>query len=156
MEEVGHSITGFKAKVSAWGKRIGLRGNQNIQKGLNTLMVNLTILYLKIRQRTPFMWSIANRFVLKKVREELGLKECRHMPVGAAPIHRDVLEYFMSVNMPILEVYGMSENTGPHTISVRSEFQWRTGSCGKPIDGVELMLKPDKQGRLEVNHHISG
>ena len=33
MEEVGRSLTGFKAMVSAWGKDIGLRGNQNIQKG---------------------------------------------------------------------------------------------------------------------------
>lgn len=33
MEEVGRSLTGFKAKVAGWGKGIGLRGNQNIQKG---------------------------------------------------------------------------------------------------------------------------
>jgi len=33
MEEVGRSITGFKAKVSAWGRDVGLRGNRNIQKG---------------------------------------------------------------------------------------------------------------------------
>ena len=33
MEEIGRSLTGFKAKVSAWGKNIGLRGNRNIQKG---------------------------------------------------------------------------------------------------------------------------
>jgi len=33
MEEVGRTLTGFKAKVSAWGKGVGLRGNQNIQKG---------------------------------------------------------------------------------------------------------------------------
>ena len=33
MEEVGRSLTGFKAMVSAWGKDIGLRGNQNMQKG---------------------------------------------------------------------------------------------------------------------------
>ena len=33
MEEVGRTITGFKAKVSRWAREIGLRGNQNIQKG---------------------------------------------------------------------------------------------------------------------------
>ena len=33
IEEVGRSLTGFKAKVSAWGKSMGLRGNRNIQKG---------------------------------------------------------------------------------------------------------------------------
>ena len=33
MEEVNQSLIGFKAMVSAWSKDIGLRGNQNIQKG---------------------------------------------------------------------------------------------------------------------------
>ena len=33
IEEVGRTLTGFKAKVSAWGKSIGLKGNRNIQKG---------------------------------------------------------------------------------------------------------------------------
>ena len=33
MEEIGHSNTGFKAKVSTWSKIIGLQGNKNIQKG---------------------------------------------------------------------------------------------------------------------------
>ena len=33
MEEIGRSITGFKAKIGAWGKGVGLQGNKNIQKG---------------------------------------------------------------------------------------------------------------------------
>ena len=31
--EIGHSTTGFKARMSTWSKGIGLRGNKNIQKG---------------------------------------------------------------------------------------------------------------------------
>jgi len=89
--------------------------------------------------------------VFKRVREALGLNECRHMAVGAAPIHREVLEYFMGVNMPILELYGMSENTGPQTISVQSATHWRTGSCGKNMNGVETKIdKPDENGDGEV------
>ena len=33
MEEIGHTVTGFKAKVSSWGRGIGLRGNRSIQEG---------------------------------------------------------------------------------------------------------------------------
>ena len=33
IEEIGRGLTGIKAKVSAWGRDIGLRGNRNIQKG---------------------------------------------------------------------------------------------------------------------------
>lgn len=31
---------------------------------------------------------------------------------GAAPISKQTLEFFMSLNLPIMEVYGMTETTG--------------------------------------------
>ena len=33
MEEVNRGLTGIKAMLFSWAKDIGLRGNQNIQKG---------------------------------------------------------------------------------------------------------------------------
>ncbi|XP_065884225.1 long-chain-fatty-acid--CoA ligase ACSBG2-like [Dysidea avara] len=135
MEEIGRTITGFKAKISAWGRGVGLRGNQNIQKG----------------QSVPWGWTFANMLVFKKVREGLGLTECRQMTVGAAPIHRETLEFFMSVNMPVLELYGMSECTGPQTLSIHSATHWRTGSCGKTMSGAETKIdKPDEHGDGEI------
>jgi len=40
---------------------------------------------------------------------------------GAAPIDRSVVEFFMQLDVPIYEMYGMSECTGPHTVSLPSE-----------------------------------
>ncbi|XP_065884226.1 long-chain-fatty-acid--CoA ligase ACSBG2-like [Dysidea avara] len=135
MEEIGRTLTGFKAKVSAWGKGIGLRGNQNIQKG----------------QPVPWGWTFANMLVFNKVQDGLGLSECRRMTVGAAPIHQETLEFFMSVNMPVLELYGMSECTGPQTLSLHSATHWRTGSCGKSMSGAETKIdKPDEHGDGEI------
>ena len=57
-------------------------------------------------------WSIANWMFFKRVRKAMGLDRC-HFPItGAAPIRSDVLDYFMSVNIPIHELYGMSETSG--------------------------------------------
>ena len=93
--------------------------------------------------------------VFKKVREGLGLTECRQMTVGAAPIHRETLEFFMSVNMPVLELYGMSECTGPQTLSIHSATHWRTGSCGKTMSGAETKIdKPDEHGDGEVENRV--
>jgi len=90
--------------------------------------------------------------VFKKVREALGFSKCKQMIVGAAPIHRETLEFFMSVDMPILELYGMSECTGPHTLNVKNFKQWRTGSCGQCISGVETKIdNPDEHGDGEVS-----
>ena len=90
--------------------------------------------------------------VFKKVREGLGFTKCRTVLVGAAPIHRETLEFFMAVDVPILEMYGMSESTGPQTLSLKSSTQWRTGSCGKSISGVETKIdSPDENGDGEVS-----
>ena len=65
----------------------------------------------------------------------------------------DVHNYFMSINIPIMELYGLSECSGCHTINVRHKQNgWRVGSCGKPINGVELnILDQDKDGEGEVS-----
>ena len=72
--------------------------------------------------------------------------------VGAASLHHDIADYFMAFNIPLMEWYGMSESTGPQTASIRGFNQWRPGSCGKSIDGVETgICNPDKDGIGEVS-----
>ena len=61
---------------------------------------------------TPLGWSIANAFFFKKVRGLLGLDRCHFQMTGAAPTNESTLTYFMSVNIPLYEIYGMSETTG--------------------------------------------
>jgi long-chain-fatty-acid--CoA ligase ACSBG len=60
----------------------------------------------------PFGWTLANAFVFRKVRQALGLDRCKLCMSGAAPIMKETLEFFMSLDIPILELYGMSESTG--------------------------------------------
>ena len=48
----------------------------------------------------------------KKVRQALGLDRCHFPMCSAAPISQDTLQYFMSVNIPLHEIYGMSECSG--------------------------------------------
>ena len=45
------------------------------------------------------------------------MDRCRIQIVGAAPIARDVLEFFLDLDIPIYEIYGMSESSGPQTVS---------------------------------------
>jgi len=50
--------------------------------------------------------------VFKKVRAALGFDNCKIMISGAAPITEETLKYFMSLDLPIMEGYGMSESSG--------------------------------------------
>jgi len=60
----------------------------------------------------PWGWSMANALVFRKVRQALGLDRCKMCMSAAAPIMRDTLDFFASLNIPILEIYGMSETSG--------------------------------------------
>lgn len=67
---------------------------------------------------------LANNLVFKRVRAALGLDRCRMCCTGAAPITKETLDYFLSLNIPVRELYGMSESSGPHTLSIT---ECRTG-----------------------------
>jgi len=60
----------------------------------------------------PFGWSLANLICFKKIRQNLGLDRCHFQMTGAAPSNEDTLAFFMSINLPLCEMYGMSETTG--------------------------------------------
>ena len=59
---------------------------------------------------------------------------------AAAPISVDTLNYFASLDIPVFEVFGQSECTGPHTVS--SPGNWKIGYCGRPIPGSESIIDP--------------
>ena len=89
-------------------------------------------------QPLPFhlqlQYKAAQRLVFGKLRQALGLDQTQLFISGAAPIAREVLEFFASLDIVIQEVYGQSEDCGPtsfnHTGAVRF------GSVGQPIPGV--------------------
>mmetsp|Transcript_19249 Transcript_19249/g.24891 ORF Transcript_19249/g.24891 Transcript_19249/m.24891 type:complete len:381 (+) Transcript_19249:1-1143(+) len=97
-------------------------------------------------------YPVAKKLVFSKVRTALGLDQARYCFVAAAPIKRETLEYFASLDIPILEVFGQSECTGPFTLN--SPRFWKLGTCGLPMDGTELRLDK-KTGELQYRgRHI--
>uniref|UniRef100_A0A671UF09 long-chain-fatty-acid--CoA ligase n=1 Tax=Sparus aurata TaxID=8175 RepID=A0A671UF09_SPAAU len=110
--------------------------------------VTVTISRL-ITNQVPWGFTMANNLVFKKVRAALGLDRCKIFFTGAAPITKETLEYFMSLNIPVMEIYGMSESSGPHTVSSNEEN--RITSCGKVMPGCKTKLdNPDKDGNGEI------
>ena len=60
--------------------------------------------------------------------------------MGADAIHPKTLDFFISLNIPILEVYGMSECTGVHSLNLKSRSQFMPESCGKAVNGVKTRI----------------
>ena len=83
----------------------------------------------------------------------MGLSQCKIIVVGADAIQHETLEYFMAANIPLLEWYGMSESTGPHTANIRAFGRMKIGSCGKSISGVNTKIdNADQHGHGEVSN----
>lgn len=70
-----------------------------------------------VMSHRPLNYRLAKRLVFRKVRKALGLDRCTLCFTGAAPITKDTLEFFFSLDIPLYELYGMSESTGPHSMS---------------------------------------
>lgn len=68
-------------------------------------------------------FRLARQLVYKKVRKAIALDRCTKCFTGAAPISRETLEFFLSLNIPVFELYGMSESSGPHTVSIPQAFR---------------------------------
>jgi long-subunit acyl-CoA synthetase (AMP-forming) len=128
----------LKKKIAAWARRQGLAGGYAEQQG----------------QSTPFTYAIANALVFKKVRKQLGLDRARIAVTSAAPISRDTLEFFLSLGIPICEVYGMSECTGPATASLPSRY--RTGKAGYVLPGAEIKIAEDGEVCMRGRHVFKG
>ena len=118
MQAVARNTRGLKAKIASWAKGVGLKGNYRRQMGYasewsNSCMYAFVIYFPSHSgSGTPFGWTLANLVFFKKVRQALGLDRC-HFPLsGAAPLAEDTLTYFMSVNIPLHELYGLSESSG--------------------------------------------
>ncbi|XP_057687933.1 long-chain-fatty-acid--CoA ligase ACSBG2-like isoform X2 [Corythoichthys intestinalis] len=134
MQEAGAKAGPFKKSVADWAKATGLMYNYSAMHKEN---------------RVPWGFTLANQLVFKKVRAALGLDRCRILFTGSAPISKETLEYFMSLNMPLMELYGMSESSGPHTISTNQDYL--ISSCGKVMEGCKVKLdNQDADGNGEI------
>jgi long-chain acyl-CoA synthetase len=78
--------------------------------------------------------------VLRPVRELLGLDQVISAITGAAPIPVEILEFFRALGVPLAEIYGMSESSGPMTFDA---VDVRIGTVGRAIPGCELKLAED-------------
>jgi long-chain acyl-CoA synthetase len=82
----------------------------------------------------------AEEKLYKNVRNLFGGR-IRQAVTGAAPISKEILEFFYACGVPVMEGYGMTE-TSTVASSNRPEA-FRFGSVGKPLNGVEARIADD-------------
>ncbi len=83
---------------------------------------------------------LAEKLVYKTFRRRLGGR-LRFCVSGGAAIAKEIAEFFHDLGVMIYEGYGLTE-TSP-VISVNRENQWRFGTVGVPLEGVEVKIAED-------------
>jgi len=138
MMEVARTTTGLKKDIGAWAKGLGTQKTQMNQFGGGG--------------GAPCGFGCANWLVFSAIKGKLGLDQCRLAFTGAAPISIDILNYFASLDIPIYEVFGQSECTGPHTVNVTGE--WKIGTCGRPLIATESRVDDSTKELCYRGRHI--
>jgi long-chain acyl-CoA synthetase len=89
------------------------------------------------RIRVPL--RLADRLMFRTVRARLGGR-IRIAASGAAPLSKDLAEFYEAIGMPIVEGYGLTEGG---VVTLNPLDAPKPGSIGKPLPGVELRLAED-------------
>ncbi len=94
--------------------------------------------------------------VFAALRAKLGLDQCRLAITSTAPLAMDVHEFFAAIGLPLVEVWGMSELTGPGTAVPPGAP--KMGTVGTELIGTEVALAADGEliargGNLMVGYY---
>lgn len=89
--------------------------------------------------------QIANKLVYSNIKDKFG-GNLKFMVSGGAPLNPKIAEFFHHLDLLIIEGWGATEGTAPYTVNRPEEY--RFGSVGKAIPGVDIRVAAD--GELEV------
>tara|TARA_B100000586_G_scaffold200161_1_gene148409 strand:- start:692 stop:2515 length:1824 start_codon:yes stop_codon:yes gene_type:complete len=103
------------------------------------------MLQRRLKNKNTFIdsiwFGIGWLFVFRSLKKRIGMMRVREALSGAAPIAPQVLEFLMSVGVPVREGYGMTENTAVATIVPVDDLC--LGSVGKPLPFSEARVAED-------------
>lgn len=133
---------GFKAKVAVWAQKVG-REHSAVINGGGTPGGLLALKY-----------GIANKLFFSKVKEALGLGRLRHGVSGAAPVAKEILEFFSGLDVFIYEVYGQSEDCGPTTTNRPGAVKY--GTVGQNWPGTQVKIADDGEVLVKGNNVFMG
>jgi long-chain acyl-CoA synthetase len=121
--------TGVKAKLVEQATAVGRTVTTRTSAGLSVSFPDAA------------RFKVFDKLVYSKVKDGLGLSEARLCVSGAAPVSKEILEFFAGFGLPIYEVYGQSEDCGPTTFNVPGRTKF--GTVGPAFPGLEVKVAAD-------------
>jgi long-chain acyl-CoA synthetase len=132
---------GVKRALIDWALRVGRRASE-LRQAERELPRGLALQH-----------RLADRLVYSKVKERLGGR-LRIGISGGAPLAKEIIEFFHSLDILILEGYGLTECTTAATVNRPSQF--RFGTVGPALPGVELRIADDGEVLIKTDTIFAG
>jgi len=115
------------------------KAEQAIQLGLERVEAMQAGTTLPEELEARYQEADAGLFAL--ARGALGLDQAKALVSGAAPINPEVLRFLHAIGLPVIEVYGQTEDCGP--TSINRVDNYKIGTVGPALPGIEIKIADD-------------
>jgi long-chain acyl-CoA synthetase len=121
--------TRFKQLIFNWALKIGQR-KTSLMTAFKPVPPGLEVLY-----------RLAHALVFRKLKKRIGFDRIRVAYSGAAPISPEVLWFFQSIGVNLIEGYGQTEGTGITALSTAGNVKF--GTVGTAVPGAQVKIADD-------------
>ncbi|XP_050431822.1 very long-chain-fatty-acid--CoA ligase bubblegum [Adelges cooleyi] len=131
---IGRKSGSLKKYIADWAKQVGLHHYEEAMRG---------------NEKETYSYKFFRWLIYGRIKQAIGFDRCKCFISAAAPISVEIKKYFMSLDIPLCEAFGMSECSGAHTLSIPTDEN--VAGVGKTLDGAKTRIdKPDKDGNGEL------
>ena len=124
------SFSPFKKALVAWALAVGEEYNIGYKKDLKRVPCGLAIRY-----------KIADRLIFSTLKKVVGLDKGRLFPVAGAALDDKLAKFFISLGLPIMYGYGLTETTA--TVCCYPYHNYVIGSMGSLMPSVDVKIGED-------------
>jgi len=121
----GKELTGIKKSLFFWALELGLKFEPYHRSALYN-----------------FKLKIARKLIFSKWQEALG-GNLELMVSGSAALQPRLTRVFGAAGIPVMEGYGLTETSPVITVNDQRDGNWRIGTVGRQIDGIEVKIAED-------------
>ncbi len=132
-----YSVILIRMADATWFKRTVFNLALSIGKKRATLMME----FKPVPALLHWQYRLAHFLVFRKLKKRLGFERIRVAYSGAAPIAPEILHFFHSIGINLMEGYGQTEGTGVTTTAILGEVKF--GTVGVPLEGVSIKIADD-------------